>query len=48
MNLQHLVKMAKIPGAKSHAWLRAKQLDTDPSGLFTGIADDLIKEMKCS
>jgi hypothetical protein len=38
--------MAKIPGFKSHAWLRAKELDADPSGLFTGIAQDLIKEMK--
>ena len=47
MNLQHLVRMAKIPGAKTYAWNRAKELDKDPSGLFTGIADDLIKEMKC-
>jgi hypothetical protein len=38
--------MAKIPGAKSYAWTRAKELDADPSGLFTGIAQDLIKEMK--
>lgn len=45
-NLQHLVRMAKIPGFKNHAWLRAKELDADPSGLFTGIAQDLIKEMK--
>jgi len=38
--------MAKIPGFKNHAWLRARELDADPSGLFTGIAQDLIKEMK--
>ena len=45
MNLQHLVRMAKIPGAKAYAWTRAKQLDADPSGMFKGIADALINEM---
>lgn len=45
-NLNHLVWMAKIPGAKIYAWGRAKELDKDPSGLFTGIAQDLVKEMK--
>ena len=46
-NLNHLVRMAKIPAFKNHAWLRAKELDADPSGLFTGIAQALIEEMKC-
>jgi len=45
-NLNHLIWMAKIPGAKSHSWHRAKELENDPSELFTGIAQDLIKEMK--
>ena len=45
-NLKHLVLMAKTPGWKEHSWLRAKQLDADPSGLFQGIAKDLVKEMK--
>lgn len=33
--------MAKSPATKAHAWHRAKELDADHSGLFTGIADDL-------
>ena len=45
-NLKHLVRMAKIPAFKSHAWLRAKEMDKDPSNLFTGIAEALVKEMK--
>ena len=44
--LDHLIKMAKIPAFKNHAWTRAKELDADSSGLFTGIAQDLVKEMK--
>jgi hypothetical protein len=39
--------MAKIPGAKAHSWYRAKELEKDPSNLFTGIAQALIEEMKC-
>lgn len=46
-NLNHLVRMAKIPGFKNHAWLRAKELDAESSGLFQGIAQALIEEMKC-
>ena len=45
-NLNHLVLMAKTPGWKEHAWMRAKQLDADTSGLFKGIKEDLVKEMK--
>jgi hypothetical protein len=44
--LNHLVWMAKQPAAKSHAWHRAKELDADISGLWVGIKDDLIKQMK--
>jgi hypothetical protein len=35
--LAHLIKMAKIPGFKAHAWHRATTLAADRSGLFTGI-----------
>jgi hypothetical protein len=44
--LNHLVWMAKQPAAKSHAWHRAKELDSDISGLWVGIKDDLVKNMK--
>lgn len=45
-DLQHLVRMASIPGFKDHAWRRAKQLDADPTGLWAGIAQALSDEMK--
>jgi hypothetical protein len=44
--LSHLVWMAKMPAAKAQAWHRAKELDSDISGLWVGIKDDLIKQMK--
>ena len=43
--LQHLIAMASQPGAKAHAWHRAKELDADQSGLWTGIAADLERAM---
>jgi hypothetical protein len=43
--LEHLVWMSQIPGAKAHAWSRAKELDSDVSGVFKGIAADLTREM---
>ena len=39
--LDHLIAMAKVEGFKAHAWHRAKELDKDQSGLWTGIADAL-------
>lgn len=36
--LDWLIQMAKNPGAKAHAWHRAKELDADSSGLFAGMA----------
>lgn len=42
----HLVKMAQIPGAKHHAWYRAKELATDPSGLWVGLDTALAAEME--
>jgi hypothetical protein len=42
--LDHLVMMAKMAGAKDHAWHRAKELDKQE--YFHGIKDDLTKVMK--
>lgn len=36
--LDHLLALAALPGWKHYAWGRAKKLDADQSGLFTGIA----------
>jgi hypothetical protein len=44
--LEHLVWMSQISGAKAHAWSSAKELDSDVSGVFKGIAADLIERMK--
>jgi len=44
--LAHLVRMAKIPGAKHHAWQRAKELSEDKSGLWQGIDKELAEAMK--
>ncbi len=44
-SLDHLIWMAGLKGAKQYAWQRAKQLDSDPSGMYRGIADDLTKAM---
>ena len=43
--LQHLIWMAGLKGAKQYAWYEAKRLDADPSKLWRGIADDLTKAM---
>lgn len=43
--LQHLQELARKPGFKAHAWSRAKELDTDTSGLFAGMAAALEREM---
>ena len=39
--LAHLTRLAKIPARKAYAWHRAKELDADPSGVFTGMAEAL-------
>jgi len=44
--LNHLILMASTKGWKDHAWHRAKELDAHPSGLWRGIANDLVKHMK--
>ena len=42
-HLAHLVWIAKMD--KAYAWTRAQQMDADKSGLWTGIASDLKREM---
>lgn len=44
--LEHLFKLAQEPGFKAYAWEQAKRYDQDPSGLWVGIAGDLVKKMK--
>jgi hypothetical protein len=44
--LNHLVLMASTQGWKDHAWHRAKELDAHPTGIWRGIANDLVKQMK--
>lgn len=44
-SLEHLIWMAGMKGAKQYAWQRAKQLESDPTGLWHGITDDLTKAM---
>lgn len=43
--LQHLIKMARTPGFREHAWHRAKEMDKCESGMWTGIASDLREAM---
>lgn len=45
-DLQWLIYLSKKKGWKEFAWDDAKKLDADPSGLWKGIKDDLVKEMK--
>jgi hypothetical protein len=37
----HLLWMASMPGAKAHASLRAKELDSELSGIYAGIYNDV-------
>jgi hypothetical protein len=45
-SLDWLIVMAKQESFKAHAWHRAQELDSESSGLFKGIAADLVREMK--
>jgi hypothetical protein len=42
--LSHLLRMARNPAFKSHAWERAKELDK--LDLYQGIKDELVKQMR--
>lgn len=44
--LEHLIAMARDQGWRVYAWARAKELDADKSGLFSGIAADLTAAVK--
>jgi hypothetical protein len=44
--LQHLVKLASTSGWKAHAWHRAKELETHPTGIWRNISKDLTDIMK--
>jgi hypothetical protein len=46
MQLDWLIKMASIEGFKAHAWHRAKEMDSDESGVYSGIASELERAMK--
>jgi hypothetical protein len=35
-----------MPASKDYAWRRAKELDAEISGLWVGIKDDLVEQMK--
>lgn len=39
--LNHLIELSKNEGFKDQACYRAKELDSDPSGNWVGIANDL-------
>jgi hypothetical protein len=44
--LEHLTRLAKAGEAwKAYAWRRAKELEADPSGLWTGLCADLTLAM---
>jgi len=43
--LDWLITMYRQPAFRKHAEHRAKELDTDTSGLFTGIAEELKAHM---
>lgn len=37
--------MALHPGWKAYIWNNIQEIDADPSGLFTGIKDDFLKQI---
>lgn len=44
--LNHLVHLCSQKGFKEYGWARAKELEKNPYGLYTGISTDLAKIMK--
>lgn len=44
--LQWNLKMAHHPGWKAYIWNNIQEIDADPSGLFTGIKDDFLKQIQ--
>ncbi len=45
VQLAHLVKLARVPGAKAHAWHRAKELEAEASGRWAGMSTKLREAM---
>jgi len=43
--LNNLVMLASTPGWKEYAWGKAKDLDSEPLGIYRGIKQDLVKIM---
>lgn len=43
--LDNLVMLASTPGWKDYAWGKAKELDSEPLGIYRGIKQDLVKIM---
>lgn len=43
--LEHLTRLALIPGWKSYAWARAKELESDATGMWAGISTALHKSV---
>jgi len=37
--------LASTPGWKDYAWGKAKDLEADPTGIYRGIKDELVKIM---
>ena len=44
--LNHLVVLAKTPGWKAYAWHKALELESDQTGIWVGISNDLTERMK--
>ena len=44
--LAHLIQMASNPGTKEHSWFRAKELERCATGMWQGIAQELVAHMK--
>ena len=44
--LEQLVKLSQHEGWKAYAWNRAKELDDHQTGVYRGLAADLIKTMR--
>jgi hypothetical protein len=43
--LDNLIMLASTPGWKDYAWGKAKDLEADPTGIYRGIKDELVKIM---
>ena len=44
--LAHLIKLASNPATKEHSWKRAQELERCETGMWKGIAQELVAHMK--